>query len=663
MCGIFAYIGDQPVTPFLLAALKRMEYRGYDSAGIAVHSGTALAPCKRVGKVANLEAAAKHNSELTGTLGIAHTRWATHGAPSDVNSHPHFNASKSVAVVHNGIIENYAALKEDLISRGYAFTSETDTELLAHLVEDIRAKLGEDPSWTVIVCTALSLVRGTYGVVFLFADSPDLLIGARKGSPMIAGIGSGTFVLASDPAAVVEHTKEVVYMRDGEVIELRREGYRLRNIESISSRMASVDELVNNPLVKLELTLEQIEKGGYRHFMLKEIFDQPNSLRNTLRGRLYERSSKQRDSLQDNSDENISIPDQLIAKQSHFGISLGGLKTVIEPTGLTALESLKQSKRIIITACGTSWHSALIGEYLIEQFARIPVEVEYASEFRYRNPILYPEDVVIGMSQSGETADTLEAVRIAKEKGALTIGIVNVVGSTIARDTDAGIYLHAGPEIGVASTKAFTAQVMVLVLLALKLGREKRLLDLEAFDKIAAEIDVLPNLVQHCLKTTDAQVQTIAKCFRLASNFLFLGRGIHFPVALEAALKLKEISYIHAEGYPAAEMKHGPIALIDQLMPVVVIAPRSDPNYEKIKSNIEQVKARSGQLIIITEEGNSDLDSFTSPEFIVRVPVVSTPLQPLLAVIPLQLLAYYIAELRGCSIDQPRNLAKSVTVE
>ena len=658
MCGIFAYIGDKQVVALLLTALKRMEYRGYDSAGVAVHSGSAILSCKKVGKVANLASACENSSELKGTAGIAHTRWATHGPPSDVNSHPHFNRDHTIAVVHNGIIENYATLKEELQMKGYVFASETDTELVAHLVEDIRKTLGPEPSWTVVVCAALQLITGTYGIVFMFADQPDLIIGARKGSPLIAGISQGAYMLASDPAAVVEHTKDVVYLRDGEIIELRREGYRIRNIHSIGSRMASIDEAVDHQLVTLEISLEQIEKGGYKHFMLKEIFDQPNCIHNTIRGRLYQVSEKQV------CEEDIAVDSpQHVGESGRRGIRLGGLNTIVKGSGKTAMEILCNAQRVIITACGTSWNSGLIGEHLIETFARIPVEVEYASEFRYRNPIIYEDDVLIAISQSGETADTLEAVRIAKQHGALTLGIVNVVGSTIARDTDAGVYLHAGPEIGVASTKAFTSQVMVLVMLALRMGIQRKTVTEAVFNRVASQIESLPTILQTCIDRTNEQVKTIAKYFRLATNFLFLGRGIHFPVAVEAALKLKEISYIHAEGYPAAEMKHGPIALIDSMMPVVVIAPRSDPNYDKVRSNIEQVKARAGELILITEEGNNDLDRFTSPEFIVKVPVVDVCLQPLVAVIPLQLLAYYIADLRGCSIDQPRNLAKSVTVE
>jgi len=655
MCGIFAYIGDREVISLLIAALRRMEYRGYDSAGVAIHSGSTIVSQKKVGKVANLAAACENSSSLTGSVGIAHTRWATHGPPSDVNSHPHFNQSRTIAVVHNGIIENYSTLKEGLQAKGYLFSSETDTELVCHLVEDIRIALGPEPSWTVVVCTALSLITGTYGLVFMFADQPDLLIGARKGSPLIAGIGNGELMLASDPAAIVEHTKDVVYLRDGEVIELRREGYRIRNIASIASRMVSIDEAVDHQLVRLEISLEQIEKGGFKHFMLKEILDQPNCIRNTIRGRLYDVSEKQVGAAACESPHHSG-------ESARRGIRLGGLNSVVRE-GHTAMDMLCNAQRVIITACGTSWNSGLIGEYLIESFARIPVEVEYASEFRYRNPIIYENDVLIAISQSGETADTLEAVRIAKQNGALTLGIVNVVGSTIARDTDAGVYLHAGPEIGVASTKAFTGQVMVLVMLALRMGIQRKTVSDALFNRITSQIDQLPTILQACIDKTNAQVKVIAKYFRLATNFLFLGRGIHFPVAVEAALKLKEISYIHAEGYPAAEMKHGPIALIDHLMPVVVIAPRSDPNYDKVRSNIEQVKARAGELILITEEGNTDLDRFTSSEFIVKVPVVDVCLQPLVAVIPLQLLAYYIADLRGCSIDQPRNLAKSVTVE
>jgi glucosamine--fructose-6-phosphate aminotransferase (isomerizing) len=681
MCGIFAYIGNRQVLELLLIALERLEYRGYDSAGVGIHQDNHIKLVKKIGKVANLTNACGglKNAELSGTCGLAHTRWATHGKPSDENSHPHFNEDRSIVVVHNGIIENYSTLKQDLKSKGYIFTSETDTELLAHLVEDVRKQLGPEASWAVVVSSALTLITGTYGLVFMFKDDPDLLIGARKGSPLLLGVANGEYYLASDGSAIVEHTKDVVYLRDGELAEIRRGGYRLRNIETLGASRTSVDEYVSNPLCKLELSLEQIEKGGYKHFMLKEIVDQPNSIKNTTRGRLYEVSStSEGHSLADaqvgcetplRQSTNLRSQDPCLTPgtaqiQSRWGIRLGGLMQVIRTTGKTALETISASRKIIICACGTSWHSGLIGEYLIEQFARLDVEVEYASEFRYRNPLITPEDCVIVISQSGETADTLEAVRIAKKYGALTVGIVNVVGSTIARETDAGIYLHAGPEIGVASTKAFTAQVMVLTLLALRLAVHRHNISEQTFNHISEQINSLPQYIAHVIETTAPQVKKISKYFRHAQNFLFLGRGIHFPVALEAALKLKEISYIHAEGYPAAEMKHGPIALIDHMMPVVVIAPKSDPIYDKIRANIEEVKARNGELIIITEEGNHDLDSYAADEqFVIRVPTVDPALQPLVAIVPLQLLSYYIADLRGCSIDQPRNLAKSVTVE
>lgn len=636
---------------------------------------------KKIGKVANLVNACGggRNTELQGTCGLSHTRWATHGKPSDENSHPHFNEDRSIVVVHNGIIENYASLKQDLMNKGYVFTSETDTELLAHLVADVRKELGPETSWAVVVSSALALVTGTYGLVFMFKDEPDLLIGARKGSPLLLGVADGEYYLASDGSAIVEHTKNVVYLRDGELAEIRRGGYRLRNIDTLGTQRQSVDEYVSNPLCKLELSLEQIEKGGYKHFMLKEIVDQPNSIKNTIRGRLYEVTNdaghaitdaqvgsetplNQSTSGQRNLDPHLSpITAQI---QSQWGIRLGGLMQTVRSNGKTALECIASARKIIIVACGTSWHSGLIGEYLIEQFARSDVEVEYASEFRYRNPLISADDCVIAISQSGETADTLEAIRIAKKHGALTVGIVNVVGSTIARETDAGIYLHAGPEIGVASTKAFTGQVMVLTLLALRLAVHKHTISESVFNHISEQINNLPQYIAHVIETTAPQIKKISKYFRHAQNFLFLGRGIHFPVALEAALKLKEISYIHAEGYPAAEMKHGPIALIDHMMPVVVIAPKSDPIYDKIRANIEEVKARNGELIIVTEEGNHELDSFAGDEqFVIRVPTVDSALQPLVAIIPLQLLSYYIADLRGCSIDQPRNLAKSVTVE
>lgn len=689
MCGIFAYIGDRQVLELLLVALQRLEYRGYDSAGVAIHQGEKIKIQKKIGKVANLAMACggNNNPEFAGTAGISHTRWATHGKPSDENSHPHTTEDKSIIVVHNGIIENYASLKQDLMAKGYRFSSETDTELLAHLVADVRKELGAEASWAVVVSSALSLVTGTYGLAFMFRDDPDLLIGARKGSPLLLGVGNGEYYLASDGSAIVEHTKDVVYLRDGELVEVRRGGYRLRNIETLGSHRLSIDEFVSNPLCKLELSLEQIEKGGFKHFMLKEIVDQPNSIKNTTRGRLYEVNPAVcghavGDGLVEGetplNKASSTVPPMLgevdptltpgtAAIQSRWGIRLGGLMQKIKTASgvsKTALEAMADAKRILIVACGTSWHSGLIGEYLIEQFARTNVEVEYASEFRYRNPLITSDDCIIAISQSGETADTLEAIRIAKKHGALTIGIVNVVGSTIARETDAGIYLHAGPEIGVASTKAFTGQVMVLTLLAMRLAVQKKTITETVFNVIAEEINDLPQTIAHVIETTAPQVKKIAKYFRHATNFLFLGRGIHFPVALEAALKLKEISYIHAEGYPAAEMKHGPIALIDHMMPVVVIAPKSDPIYDKIRANIEEVKARNGELLIITEEGNHELDSFAGDEqFVIRVPTVDSALQPLVAIVPLQLLSYYIADLRGCSIDQPRNLAKSVTVE
>jgi len=674
MCGIFAYIGNRQVLELLLTALQRLEYRGYDSAGVGIHQGDHIKIVKKIGKVANLSTACggPRNAEHAGTCGLSHTRWATHGKPSDENSHPHFNEDKSIVVVHNGIIENYASLKQDLKNKGYIFTSETDTELLAHLVADVRKELGPEASWAVVVSSALTLVTGTYGLVFMFKDDPDLLIGARKGSPLLLGVADGEYYLASDGSAIVEHTKDVVYLRDGELAEIRRGGYRLRNIETLGSNRMSIDEYVTNPLCKLELSLEQIEKGGYKHFMLKEIVDQPNSIRNTIRGRLYEVSATAAGHSLEDAQVGSETPlrsaskihETLSAMETQWGIRLGGLMGTVRSTGKSALETIAAARKIIIVACGTSWHSGLIGEYLIEQFARVDVEVEYASEFRYRNPLISADDCVIAISQSGETADTLEAIRIAKKHGALTIGIVNVVGSTIARETDAGIYLHAGPEIGVASTKAFTAQVMVLTLLALRLAVHKKTIAVDTFNHIAEQINALPQYIAHVIETTAPQVKKISKYFRHAQNFLFLGRGIHFPVALEAALKLKEISYIHAEGYPAAEMKHGPIALIDHMMPVVVIAPKSDPIYDKIRANIEEVKARNGELIIITEEGNHELDAFAGDEqFVIRVPTVDSALQPLVAIVPLQLLSYYVADLRGCSIDQPRNLAKSVTVE
>ncbi len=611
MCGIVGYIGTQEVTNILLTGLQRLEYRGYDSAGVALVNGEGLIVRKQKGKVGEL-AQALSNTTIESTLGIGHTRWATHGFPSDANAHPHVSVDGDFALVHNGIIENYGSICERLKKKGYTFKSQTDTEALVHLIDDIRktSKLSLEDA----VRQALSQVVGTYGIAVVTGEDPDLLIAARHGSPLIMGIGDGEFFIGSDAAPLVEYTRQVVYLNDGEMVTIRRGGYEVRNIDN---------KLQTKEVHELEWDLEQIEKGGYEHYMLKEIMEQPDSIENAMRGRVQ-------------VEENT--------------IKLGGL--------IDVMDQMRAAKRIIICACGTSWHAGLVGEYLIEEFARIPVEVEYASEFRYRSPILNEGDVVLVISQSGETADTLAAARLAKEQGRLVVGICNVVGSTIARETDAGVYLHAGPEIGVASTKAFTAQVTVLTMIALKLAEGRTLSDAELAESIQALAEV-PAKIRRVLDQGEV-ISKMAQVYRLASNFLYLGRGYNFPVALEGALKLKEISYIHAEGYPAAEMKHGPIALIDRFMPVVVIAMK-DRTYDKVVSNIQEVAARKGSVIAITDENNHDLDEMC--EYVVRLPETPDFLDPLVTVIPLQLLSYHIAVLRGCDVDQPRNLAKSVTVE
>jgi len=646
MCGIFAYIGGQAVS-LLIQALKRLEYRGYDSAGVGVY-GAPLKIRKKVGKVTCLEqdCSGVPPEQLEGTSGIAHTRWATHGKPSDTNSHPHSTSDKSIAVVHNGVIENYSALKQELSQKGYVFVSETDTELLAHLVQDLHLQMPE-ADWAQIVALALQLVEGAYGVVFLFQDEPDLLIGARKGSPLILGVGVGEYMLASDASAIIEHTQDVVYLREGELVEIKRAGYKVHTIDEVAKRTRLLslsprkdDGTIDNPIVRLEMSLEQIEKGGYAHFMLKEIMDQPNALRNAMRGRMHPHPEK------DNS----------------WQIKLGGLEKVPEVEGgKSALQKMAAAKRIIICACGTSWHSGLIAKYAFESLAKLSVEVEYASEFRYRRPLIGPDDVIIAVSQSGETADTLEAIRIAQAHKALTIGVVNVVGSSIARSTDAGVYLHAGPEIGVASTKAFTGQVMALLMIALQLAVQRGALTEEQLNSYSDALNDVPNLIEKWLPDVDKQIKVMAKYFRLASNALFCGCGIQFPVSLEGALKLKEISYIHAEGFPASEVKHGPLTLVKNFIPIFCIAMRSDPAYEQIKANCEEMRCKDGALIVLTDEGNDDFKQMAS--FVIHCPVTKLEFEPLITVVPLQLLSYYIADMRGCSIDQPRNLAKSVTVE
>jgi len=578
-------------------------------------SGHRISVVKRSGKVANLSSACS-DANSAGTMGIAHTRWATHGPPTDANAHPHISADGTLAVVHNGIVENFQALRAELQRKGYVMRSDTDTELIAHLISDVRKQ-----QWMPLeeaVRQAMTQVHGAFGIAVISADEPDMLIGARRGSPLILGIGKDEFILASDAAAVIERTKQVTYLQDGDMVIAHRKGdYQIKSLDNV---------LKTREVEQLELSLQEIQKGSHKHFMLKEIMEQPEVLENCMRGRVL-----------------------------HAG------DAVIQMAGLEGcLPRLVSASRIIICACGTSWHAGLVGEYLIETLARIPVEVEYASEFRYRRPILYKDDVMIAISQSGETADTLAAIHLAKQHGCLCLGICNTVGSTIARETDGGVYLHAGPEIGVASTKAFSAQVLTLAMVALKLAHERKEIDEPTLKSHLEAMRELPSLMRRVLDQKDAIFQS-ARAYRYASNFLYLGRGFNFPVALEGALKLKEISYIHAEGYPAAEMKHGPIALIDQFMPVVVIAPTSDPNYLKLQSNIEEVLARGGSVIAITEEGNDELDA--KCECVVKVPRTSEFLMPLLAVVPLQLLAYYIADMRGCNVDQPRNLAKSVTVE
>lgn len=617
MCGIVAYIGKREAYPIIINGLKRLEYRGYDSAGVALlNDKQELNIYKRKGKVSNLEEFTL-GKDISGTVGIGHTRWATHGEPNDVNAHPHFSENGDLAVIHNGIIENYDSLKFELIKAGYQFNSETDTEVLVHLIADIQSKV--DVSFAESVRLALEQVVGAYAIVVISKSNPDRIVCARKSSPLVIGIGDeGDFYLASDATPIVEYTKDVVYMNDFEIaIVDKTEGLKIYNIHSSERKSPYIQQL--------ELQLEALEKGGYDHFMLKEIHEQPRSIKDCFRGRL-------------NAAEGL--------------VSLGGIKDFEN--------KLVSAPRLIMVACGTSWHACTVGEYLIEDLARINVEVEYASEFRYRNPIITENDVVIAVSQSGETADTLAALELAKSKGATILGICNVVGSSISRVTDAGSYTHAGPEIGVASTKAFTAQVTVLTLMALRLAHKKGTISESKYRTLLAELEAIPDKVKKVLETSDKLIQDISKIYCNASNALYLGRGNCFPVALEGALKLKEISYIHAEGYPAAEMKHGPIALIDEEMPVVVIAPQG-PSYEKVVSNIQEVKARKGKVIAIVTEGDVHVKEIA--DHVIEIPNTDENLVPLLATIPLQLLSYYIAILRGCNVDQPRNLAKSVTVE
>ena len=615
MCGIVGYLGPKPAYPILIDGLTRLEYRGYDSAGIATLEGAEeLRVEKKEGKVANLESHVAENIPV-GTVGIGHTRWATHGPPSDRNAHPHMGGKGNIAVIHNGIIENYEALKELLSDRGHTLVSDTDTEVLAHFIEEVMTSTGLDLPDAVRV--ALKEVVGAYAIVVLDKSHPDRLVAARKASPLVIGVGGNNdFFVGSDATPIVAHTKNVVYLEDEEVATMTRDG-------KLSIRTIGDTEIT--PEIKaIELEIASLEKGGYDHFMLKEIYEQPRSIRDSIRGRV---------NLQQGT-TNLSGID------GHW-------------------PRWENAQRILILGCGTSWHAGLVAEYLFESLARIPVEVEYASEFRYRNPIIRDTDVVLAISQSGETADTLAAIRSAKEAGAHIFGVCNVVGSSIARETDAGAYTHAGPEIGVASTKAFTAQVAVLTAMALHVGRRLGRVDDATFMRLVSGLDNIPDLVEQCLESAPA-IEEIAKLFADADNALYLGRGYQFPVALEGALKLKEISYIHAEGYPAAEMKHGPIALIDEEMPVIFIATH-DEVYEKVVSNIQEVKARGGQILAIVTEGDSQVKSLAN--HIIEVPRAHEALAPLLTSIPMQLLSYHIALLRGCNVDQPRNLAKSVTVE
>lgn len=614
MCGIVGYIGDKRAYPILIKGLSRLEYRGYDSAGVALlENNTQLNVYKRQGKVIDLTEFVDGNS-TNGTVGIGHTRWATHGLPNDVNAHPHSSGDGTITLVHNGIIENYDVLKKELIKRGHVFKSETDTEVLVHLIEDIKEKSGASLSEAVRI--ALNEVHGAYAIVVISTEEPDKIIAAKKSSPLVIGMGEDEYYLASDATPIVEYTKNVVYLEDEQIAIIdRNNGLR---IISISNKEVS-------PYVQeLEMQLEELEKGGYEHFMLKEIYEQPRAIHDSFRGRLDAKSGR---------------------------VSLGGIKDYED--------QIAKADRIIIIACGTSWHAALVAEYYFEDLARIPVEVEYASEFRYRNPIINKGDVVIAISQSGETADTLAALKMAKERGATLLGIVNVVGSTISRVTDAGSYTHAGPEIGVASTKAFTTQLVVLALMALAIGKRKGTIPDKRFQLLLDELESLPEKIEELLKSDD-YIKDVSAIYKDAQNALYLGRGTSYPIALEGALKLKEISYIHAEGYPAAEMKHGPIALIDENMPVFVVAAQGE-HYEKVVSNIQEVKARKGKIIGIVTKGDTAVKEIA--DHIIEIPKSDEFIVPILATIPLQLISYHIAVMRGCNVDQPRNLAKSVTVE
>jgi glucosamine--fructose-6-phosphate aminotransferase (isomerizing) len=615
MCGIVAYIGHRDAYPIIIKGLHRLEYRGYDSAGIVLYDGKELKLSKTKGKVSDLEAKAEKEQTLFGTVGMGHTRWATHGVPNDVNSHPHFSNSGKLVIIHNGIIENYEPLKKELIKRGYTFKSDTDTEVLVNLIEEVKKK--ENCKLGKAVQIALNQVIGAYAIAVIDVEKPDEIIVARLGSPLAIGIGEDEFFIASDATPFIEYTSNAIYLEDEEMAIVRlHKPLKVRKIKD--------DSLVDPYIQELQLNLEQIEKGGYDHFMMKEIYEQPSVIKDTYRGRLLAN------------------------------------KGIIQMSGVEDnLEKFLNAKRILIVACGTSWHAGLVAEYIIEEFSRIPVEVEYASEFRYRNPIINKDDVVIAISQSGETADTLAAIKLAKENGAFVFGVCNVVGSSISRETHAGAYTHAGPEIGVASTKAFTTQITILTLLALRLAKAKGTMPNSEYQRYLLELELIPEKVHEALSTNDVARQ-IAEIYKDATNCLYLGRGYNFPVALEGALKLKEISYIHAEGYPAAEMKHGPIALIDEHMPVIVIAPNKG-HYDKVVSNIQEIKSRSGKIIAVVTKGDTQVKALA--DHVIEIPETNEPFTPLLTTIPLQLLSYHIAVLRGCNVDQPRNLAKSVTVE
>ncbi|KGO87093.1 glutamine amidotransferase [Flavobacterium rivuli WB 3.3-2 = DSM 21788] len=615
MCGIVGYIGHREAYPVIIKGLKRLEYRGYDSAGVVLYDQGELKLCKTKGKVSDLEAKAEKELDTTGTIGIGHTRWATHGVPNDVNSHPHYSNSGNLVIVHNGIIENYDPLKKELIKRGYTFKSDTDTEVLVNLIEEIKKqehiKLGK------AVQIALNQVVGAYAIVVFDKQNPDEIVAARLGSPLAIGVGEDEFFISSDASPFIEYTANAVYLDDEEMAIISLD-------KPLAIRKIKDDSLVDPYVQELQMNLEQIEKGGFDHFMLKEIYEQPNAIKDTFRGRL---------------------------RVAEGIVKISGVED--------NLQKFMNADRILIIACGTSWHAGLVAEYIFEEFARIPVEVEYASEFRYRNPVIRPNDVVIAISQSGETADTLAAIKLAKESGAFVFGVCNVVGSSISRETHSGAYTHAGPEIGVASTKAFTTQITLLTLMALRIARAKGTMARADYYRYLQELELVPDLVAEALKSND-NVQAIAAIYKDAPNCIYLGRGYNYPVALEGALKLKEISYIHAEGYPAAEMKHGPIALIDERMPVVVIAPKQE-HYDKIVSNIQEIKARSGKIIAVVTKGDTQVKALA--DHVIEIPETSDALSPLLATIPLQLLSYHIAVMRNCNVDQPRNLAKSVTVE